>query len=211
MAHSMSWGPPKCSWTATAMRASDSTSSSLKQGADASSWGSGSSRTPPFRGGDHHGGLKGGGPQADVKLGVSLDGYGLGRGPAVHEAGAKALDHMDQNHPGIRVGRVGCVHDPAGDRVRHDQEADRHGARSEFVELPIVDRLGGKKAFHHLPVGGDQALPLHVENGKKLTGEGIGRVLADGAGAHGHGRRRAKGPERAGRRRRGWTSRWSRE
>ena len=193
MAHSMSWGPrngPRCS---TAMRASDSTSSSLKHGSDASSCGSGSSRTPPVRGGHDHRSLEGGCPEPDSKLGVALHADGLGRRPAVHQTRSEALDHVDQNDPGIGTRGVGGVHDPAGDRVGHDQESDRHGARCEFVQLSIVDGLGGEEAFDHLPIGIDQPVPLHVEHGKELAGKGVGAVLSDGAGADGHAGRRAEG------------------
>jgi len=56
-----------------------------------------------------------------VKLRVSLDGDGLGGGPAVNETRAKALDDMTRT-TGRRGGKGRRVHDPAGDRLGHDRK-----------------------------------------------------------------------------------------
>ena len=73
------------------------------------------------------------------------------------------------------------------------RKSDRHGARCEFVQLSIVDGLGGEEAFDHLLIGIDQPVPLYVEHGKILAGEGVGAVLSDGAGADCHAGRRTEG------------------
>jgi len=91
IAHSISWGPLKWASIATAMRARESTSSSLMHGSDVSSQGSGSSRTPPvgvattievwreaFR-------------KPDSKLGVELDTDRLRRRPAIHQTRPRPL------------------------------------------------------------------------------------------------------------------------
>ena len=148
---------------------------------------------PSRRGGHHHGRLKGGVPEDDPELGIAFHGDGFGRGPAVHQTRAKALDHMDQNHLSLGTGRVCGVHDPTGHRIGHHQEAHRHRAGAQLVQFSIVNRLGRKKTFHHLAVGLDQPLSRHVEKSEKLPGEGIGRVFSDGAGADCHGRRRPMG------------------
>jgi len=72
---------------------------------------------------------------------------------------------VDQNYPGLGREGLQCTR-PAGRPRRHDQEADRHGARGEFVQLPIVDRLGGKKAFYDLAVSFNQVILPYIEQGR---------------------------------------------
>jgi len=92
-------------------------------------------------------------------------------------------------------GREGfcSVHDPLANRVGHDQEADRHGARAS---LSVADSgpPRRKKGFLR-PCGKLQSgyPSLTLSRVRNCPGEGISRVFPYGAGAHRHGRRRAKG------------------
>jgi len=62
-----------------------------------------------------------------------------------------------------------------------------------------------KKAFNHFPVSLDQPLPLHVQKGKKLPGEGVSRVFPMALERTATAGRAHQEPERADRRRRGST------